>query len=544
MKIAVAQINTIVGNIESNKNKIIDSIKIAKKDNADLVVFPEMTLTGYPIHDLIHELAFVEQQDSAITDIIAATSSIAVSFGFIDYDKGKPYLDRSYYKYNAVMIVQNKKMLEIRRKSLLPNYDVFNEKRYFKKAEKQEPVKLKLQGKDYKIGFHICEDLWDEHYDVKVSEVLVSKGAEILINQSASPFAIDKFAEREEIVAEKVKSLKVPYLYCNLVGNQDELIFDGHSFAFDKNGKKVYQATGFKETIETIDIFSENKIQTKIKSDDELIYNALIFALNDYFKKNNFTKAVIGLSGGIDSALVAALSVKALGSENVLCISMPSKYSSDHSVEDAEKLANNLNCAYKEIPINNIHSSFETMFQAEFQDETIGLADENIQARIRGNILMAHSNQSGYIVLSTGNKTEFALGYCTLYGDMCGAVSVIGDLSKERVYSISRWINEDTGKEMIPNRIIKKLPSAELRPDQFDPFDYEKISPLVDLIVEGRKNLSDLIEMGYEETEAKEIMNSIYSSEFKRFQAAIIFKISSKAFGTGRIYPIVNQYRI
>ena len=542
MNISIAQINAVVGDISHNTTSILQAIEKGKAESSDLIVFPEMSLIGYPLNDLLYQKEFLEQQTSAIERIRLATDNIAVCFGFIDYNDDK-YHDNTFTRYNALMVIQNQEIVAKRYKTLLPNYDVFHEQRYFKSSNEITPVQIEIKNKKHSIGFEICEDLWDTYYDTKVTEILVDKGAELIINLSASPFEIDKYKQRQHLVKSYTKKLNVPFIYCNMVGGQDELIFDGHSFIYNKNAECTALLKGFEEDFITVDIENQSPVQISEPSEEELLYNALVLGVKDYFSKVGMKQALLGLSGGIDSALVAAIAAEALGSENVLCISMPSKYSSDHSKDDAKELAENFGMIYKVCPIEPLHLAFETQYKEWFPKQKVGLTDENVQARLRGMILMAHSNQEGRMLLTTGNKTEIALGYCTLYGDMNGALAVIGDLSKHRVYALSRYINQRYKKEMIPTNIITKVPSAELRPDQFDPFDYENVSPLVDLIAEHRYSKEKLIEMGYAESLVTDLLNKFYFNEYKRYQSAIVLKVTSKAFGYGRLFPIANRFR-
>jgi NAD+ synthase (glutamine-hydrolysing) len=542
MKISIAQINVRVGDISYNKNKILEFIHKAKKEKSELIVFPEQSLVGYPLNDLVYQDDFLHAQESAMEEILEVSKNIAIVFGFVDLHSSISH-DRSRLKYNALAVFSNQKKVAIRYKTLLPNYDVFHEKRYFAPAKEIEPVDLEINGKKHRIGFEICEDLWDDFYETKVTQILAEKGAEIIINLSASPFEIDKFREREERVKNYTKKLSIPFIYCNLVGAQDDIIFDGNSFVFNKTGEKIITLKSFEEDLQTFDISENKKANFSNENEYELLLKALTLGIKDYAEKNNFKKAVLGLSGGIDSALVSAIAAEALGAENVLNISMPSKFSSDHSKNDAKQLAKNYGMDFKTISIENFHKEFEKSYSLWFPKQKVSLTDENIQARLRGLILMAHSNQEGQMLLTTGNKTEYALGYTTLYGDMNGALAVIGDLSKYRVFELSKYINQKYGKEMIPVSIIEKTPSAELRENQFDPFDYVKVSPLVEEIVEGRKSREELIKCGYDKTLIEEMLQKYYFSEYKRFQAAIILKVTSKAFGFGRLFPLTNKFR-
>ncbi len=544
MKLSIAQINPTVGAISANAKLICDEIKAASENNVDLIIFPELALTGYPLNDLVYEQEFLNQQQHALTQIRQATlGHITAIVGAVDFNLDILTHDRTCQKFNAAYVFSNGGLVGKRYKSLLPNYDVFHEQRYFTPASEIEPLICTLAGRQISIGIEICEDLWDMHYNRKISHVLVEKGAELLINISASPFEIDKFRERRRLVLEKVKQLKRPFIYSNLVGAQDEIIFDGHSFAYNESGQLIAEGAGFLSEQVSFSLTDLPIQQKDYTTEDELLYNALVLGLRDYFRKNGLKKAVLGLSGGVDSALVAALSADAIGAKNVLAISLPSRYSSDHSKSDAALLAKNFGLAYQTIEIEPYHALFKDQYAHWFADNEVSLADENLQARLRGLILMLFSNQQNRILLTTGNKTELALGYCTLYGDMNGAIAAIGDLSKQRVLSLCRYINIRYKKEMIPNSSITKAPSAELREGQVDPFNYDEISPLVELIIEGRKSKAELLALGHNSTQLDDLFKRIFNNEFKRFQASIILKVTSKSFGLGRLYPMTSHYK-
>lgn len=414
----------------------------------------------------------------------------------------------------------------------MPNYDVFDERRYFSNGSSIGIFSLKIKDLNYNIGLQICEDLWDDNYDRKLSAELIEHNPDLIINISASPFAQDRKEERVNLVKRKFKDAKCPFVYCNLVGGQDELIFDGFSMIFDKNMDLIEMANGFVEETILTDLKTSKAIPSVSKN--KQLFDGLSLGIKDYFNKTGHSKAVIGLSGGIDSALVACLAVDALGANNVYLISMPSRFSSEHSKIDANQLAVNLRANFETIDIDGLFEQYLDVLAPSFQGLDSNVAEENIQSRIRGNILMALSNKFGYLVLSTGNKTELALGYCTLYGDMSGGLSAIGDLNKNEVYNLSKWINKNN--EVIPKNIIKKAPSAELAPDQFDPFDYELISPLVDKIVMDNKQDKNA------DNEFLSLKKKVNINEHKRRQAAPVLRVSKKAFGIGRRIPIVNHF--
>ncbi|MEE8340543.1 MAG: NAD+ synthase [Candidatus Neomarinimicrobiota bacterium] len=534
MKIALCQINTIVGNYEYNKKKILNYYSKAIGINADIVVFPELAISGYPPQDLLLENGFVADNQN-ILNKIAAQTTVPMIIGFVRKENGK--------LHNSAALCQNGKIIDTYDKILLPTYDVFDEDRYFNNGKTPGIWNINLNGNDIKIGIQICEDLWDSDYDIKVSDLQKEKGADLIINISASPYHEGRIMERQELIIEKVKNINIPFLYCNLVGAQDELIFDGESIAYAANCDQIAQGKVFEEDLILIDIDNLNKKEYPVLASEEKLYNALCLGVKDYFRKTGHAEALVGLSGGIDSALVACIATDALGNDKVHGISMPSQFSSEHSKSDAKQLADNLNINYETIAIQDVVKSYEKLLDPHFKGEARNVAEENIQARTRGNILMALSNKFGWMVLSTGNKTEIALGYCTLYGDMSGGLSVISDLSKIDVYRVARWINQVAGYDRIPQSTIDKNPSAELAEDQVDPFDYDIVSPLVDAIIEERISPQELIENGAEKELVMRLYRLVRNNEFKRRQAAPGLRVSPKAFGVGRRVPIVNHYK-
>ena len=534
MKIALCQINTTVGNYDYNKRNILNYYSNAIKLNADIVVFPELAITGYPPQDLLLENGFIADNMVALNEI-AAQSTIPMIIGFVRKENGR--------LYNSAALCQNGKTTNTYDKILLPTYDVFDEDRYFENGKIPGIWKIELAGRKLNIGIQICEDLWDADYDTKVSKLQKEKGADLIINISASPFHEGRITERQELIKEKVKEIKIPFFYCNLIGAQDELIFDGESIAYDANCNQIAQGRIFEEDLIIVDTSTKSRKKYPVLPNEEKLYNALCLGVKDYFRKTGHSEALIGLSGGIDSALVACIAADALGTDKVHGISMPSHFSSGHSKSDAKHLAENLKINFDTIAINSVVNSFETILKPQFNGTKRNVAEENIQARTRGNILMALSNKFGWMVLSTGNKTEMALGYCTLYGDMSGGLSVISDLSKIDVYRVSRWINKVAGYDRIPQSTIDKEPSAELAEDQVDPFDYDVVSPLVDAIIEGRKSPKELIDNGADRELVMRLYRLIRINEFKRRQAAPGLRVSPKAFGLGRRVPIVNHYK-
>ena len=533
MKIALCQINPTVGAINQNKKIILETYSRAIDLKADVIVFPELAIIGYPPQDLLLRDRFIINAQNALNEI-AQKSTIPVILGntLIEHNK----------LYNCAFICENGEIVSHYKKRLLPTYDVFDEDRYFAAGNKHCIVELAIDGKNTKIGLQICEDLWDKNYSCDLAKELKESGAEIIINISASPYRVDKLLDRCELIQTKAKDNSIPYIYCNLVGAQDELIFDGQSLAYNENGQLIAQGKSFEEEIVMVDLSLNKPMNLKVLQREEKIYNALVLGVKDYFKKTNHSEAVIGLSGGIDSSLTASIAVDALGKENVHGISMPSKFSSQHSKDDAKLLSENLGVDYRTISIESIVSSFEQSLKASYNGSESGVAEENIQARARGSIIMALSNKFNWLVLSTGNKTELAMGYCTLYGDMNGGLAVISDLSKTDVYALSKWVNKYAGFERIPLSSIVKPPSAELRPEQVDPFDYDVVSPLVSYLIDDEKSPSELIKEGADPELVKDISNRIRINEYKRRQAAPGLKVTSKAFGMGRRVPIINQY--
>ena len=533
MKIALCQINPTVGAFKENKKLILSNYRDAVKDGAELVVFPEMVITGYPIADLLYEDGFV-RENMAILAEITSQATIPLVVGHVHGENG--------HLYNSAALCVDGKQLFRYDKILLPTYDVFDEDRYFSPGSELGVCKVDIGGQEVNLGLQICEDLWDEDYDRKVTAELQQAGAAFVVNISASPYHLLRLKERLELIQNKAQSTGLPFFYCNLVGAQDELIFDGQSLAVNGKGELIGLGTIFSEDIVYVDTDKNRKISLPADNREGELYTGLVLGVRDYFKKTGHREAVVGLSGGIDSSLVACIATDALGKENVHGVSMPSRFSSDHSKVDAQQLAENLGFDFRSITIQGIVSEYDHALGPHFDGSESNVAEENVQARTRGNLLMALSNKFNWLVLSTGNKTEMALGYCTLYGDMSGGLAVISDLSKSDVYALANLVNNVAGQDRIPANCIEKPPSAELAPEQVDPFDYDIVSPLVDRIIENRESPAALIKDGFNPDLVHDIYRRITINEYKRRQAAPGLRVSSKAFGLGRRIPIVNHF--
>nr|MBU1328032.1 NAD+ synthase [Candidatus Omnitrophota bacterium] len=536
LRIAIGQINSVVGDLEGNSNKILSCIKEAASKDMDLIVFPELSITGYPPEDLLLNPNFIKENIRYLNKISKEIGDLVAIVGFVDEKKGDIY--------NSAAVMHNKKITYVYHKIHLPNYGVFDEKRYFKPGADNKLIKIK--GLFFSVN--ICEDIWADGRERRTDRVL--KKADFLVNISASPYYIGKVEERKRIIGAKAKRFGISIVYCNLVGGQDELVFDGRSALFGKDGSTIVEAKAFEEDLLIFDLSSGKetvKIKPKINltSREEEIYSALVLGAKDYALKNNFSKVALGLSGGIDSALVACIAKDALGRGNVLALSMPSRYSSVETQKDASLIARNLGIKFRKISIDNIFSSYLDTLNLYFKGVEPNIAEENIQARIRGNILMAFSNKFGYLVFNTGNKSETSAGYCTLYGDMAGGFSVIKDVPKRLVYELAEYRNKKEGKDIIPKSVLKRAPTAELRPNQKDqdtlpPYDF--LDRVIGLYVEKNKGFSYIIkEVGHKDI-VKKILNMIDSSEYKRRQAPPGVKITPMAFGKDRRMPITNKF--
>ena len=566
MKIAMVQMSPATGDLDGNKNKIINEITISKKLGADIVVFPEMSLPGYCISDLVEDDLFVKSNKELINEIALQTKNIIAIVGFIDYDFKKKNNDGRLRKYNAAAVLQNGKIVGIVHKTLLPNYRYFDDKRYFAQGNQRLPVKVEINGNEIFLGISICEDMWDDDYEIKVIDELARSGADIIININASPFLPNKFDVREKIIKRHIRNTGLPFIYVNTVGAADNgkniIPFDGQSLAYNSNGDLISLAHQFIEETILVDTNEKNIVSKPVIKRQAQIFEALVMSLKDYASQTGFKKAVLPLSGGIDSALGLVITAEAFGKENVIAYNLPSKFNTDLTKGIANNLAKNLGVEYKIIPIQEIDEIIKEVFTKNAHMITNNVAKENIHARIRGILMMLEANDKNYLLISNGNKTEIALGYSTLYGDMCGGISVIGDLSKTDVYEISKYINEKYGKEIIPNEVFTIKPSAELSEGQFDPFDYEVVSPLVDLFVEERDSPLEILNKFNSKNLGSKFKNNIYikydsagfeklvydtykllkRSVYKRLQGPPIIAVTSRSFGFDLRETLINKW--
>jgi NAD+ synthase (glutamine-hydrolysing) len=544
MKIALAQLNYIIGDFAFNTQKIISAIHEAKAKGADLVVFAELCVCGYPPRDFLEFSEFIQSCESSAQQIAKECIGIACIIGLPTNNpkvQGKDLFNSAYF-------IENGKVKAVVNKALLPNYDVFDEYRYFEPAMKFACVDFM----GYKIALTVCEDLWNINdnpmYVTCPMDDLIKAAPDLMINIAASPFAYNHDEERVLILGDNCRKYQLPLFYVNQVGAQTEIIFDGGSLVFDAEGLLLDEMTYFAEEMKVYE-FEGNKVKGLVPithdrpGDIAQIHDALVLGIKDYFQKSGFTKAVLGLSGGIDSALVCALAAAALGPENVMAVLMPSEYSSDHSIQDALDLVNNLRCRHAVIPIKEATTAFETMMKPIFKGMPFSVAEENMQARSRAIVVMAMSNKFGYILLNTSNKSECAVGYGTLYGDMAGAIGVLGDVYKTQVYKLANYINRE--RDIIPQNSIVKPPSAELRPGQKDSDslpEYDVLDAILFQYIELKQSSTAIIQMGFDEHLVKKVLKLVNVAEFKRNQAPPILRVSPKAFGMGRRMPIVGKY--
>ena len=544
MRFALVQTNPVVGDVIGNTGQIIAGINRAREAGADLAVFPELAVAGYPPRDLLLKPRFVQANVEAVGRIAAVCRGIAALVGFVspnDEPEGRQLRNAAAFCVEGVV-------RSIACKSLLPTYDVFDEHRYFEPGP--EVVVVEHLGR--RIGVSICEDLWNDaqvvgrrlyHRDPVAQ--LAAAGVDVLVNVSASPFWQDKHPFRLRLFGRQAERHRVAILFCNQVGGNDDLVFDGASAAFDASGRLIAQARAFEEDLLTVDLPADapGRIEP-YPGEIDSVFRALVLGTRDYVRKCGFGEVVLGLSGGIDSAVTAAIAAEALGREAVTGVAMPSRYSSPHSLTDAEQLATNLGIRFEVIPIHPIHEAFENHLRPHFQGRPPDITEENIQARIRGNILMALSNKFGWLVLTTGNKSELAAGYCTLYGDMAGGFAVLKDVYKTWVYRLARYRNGIA--PVIPERTLTRAPSAELRPDQRDEDalgPYAVLDPILQAYVEEDRSLEEIVALGYEEDTVRRVIRMVDGAEYKRRQGAPGIRITPRAFGKDRRLPITNRYR-
>ena len=543
MKVALAQINTTVGDFRGNIAKITRFLRRAEKAGADICIFPEMAITGYPARDLLLNDDFIEDNLTALRKLAAGVKGTAAVVGFA----ARRRASTGRRLYNAGAFIRNGKVRKVFHKMLLPTYDVFDELRYFAAAERVTTVEVRGTV----VGLSICEDIWNvpgfwkrRFYAADPVEMLVEKGARALVNISASPFVIGRSALRHGMIRKIARTRGIPVYYVNQVGGNDQLIFDGRSLAFDARGRLTGMGKAFEEDLVVVDDGGlAPHISLAAEAPAEEVYRALALGVRDYAGKCGFREAVVGLSGGIDSSVTACIAVEALGRENIHGVAMPSPYSSPGSVRDARELAERLGIDFAVIPITRVYRAYLSLLAPIFKGRKEDVTEENIQARIRGNILMALSNKLGYLVLSTGNKSEAAVGYCTLYGDMTGGLAVISDVPKGLVYALADHINAVAGS--IPESVIKKPPSAELRPGQKDEDSlppYDLLDPILAHYVEDRLRPTDIVAAGYERKLVEDIVRRVERNEYKRQQAPPGLKVTTKAFGMGRRMPIAQRY--
>jgi NAD+ synthase (glutamine-hydrolysing) len=543
MKVALAQINTTVGDLAGNAAKILAAYRRGAEAGLDLVMAPELAITGYPPRDLLLKGRFIPQNLAILERLAKATGQTGLLVGYVGLNAERPGREAT----NSVALLQNGQIIATRAKTLLPTYDVFDEDRYFEPAKENQVVEFN----GGKIGLTVCEDVWNDEdfwrerrYRKNPVIELVQAGAKMIFNVSASPWHLGKNQTRLAMLSSMAAKARCPLLYCNAAGGNDELIFDGGSMAFNAAGQPLAAGARFEEDFVVVDTETQTPVTLESRPDEEELHSALALGLRDYLHKCGFKSAILGLSGGIDSAVTACLAVAALGVENVRGFALPSQYSSPGSKDDARKLAANLGIQYDVIAIQPGFEAVKQELSPVFAGRPEDTAEENMQARLRGVILMAISNKFGSLLLTTGNKSELAVGYCTIYGDMCGGLAVISDVPKTMVYRLARWINRE--REIIPTDSITKPPSAELRPDQTDQDSlppYDVLDAILEAYVVHGRSASEIIDRGFEEAVVKRIVRLIDFNEYKRRQAAPGLKVTSKAFGVGRRIPIAQRYR-
>ncbi|MGK7933586.1 MAG: NAD+ synthase [Microcystaceae cyanobacterium] len=551
MKIAIAQLNPIIGDIDGNSQQILQAAKKAISLGANLMLTPELALCGYPPRDLLLNLDFIARMKQTLIKLSQQLPpQLSVLVGTVTLNEQAASRGEKPL-YNSIVWLSGGEIKQYFHKRLLPTYDVFDEERYFEAGESSNYFMLE----NIKIGVTVCEDLWNDEdfwgkrqYEVNPVEELVQEKVDVIINLSASPYQVEKQQLRESMLSYSGKRHQIPMIYTNQVGGNDDLIFDGHSFAVNSQGVVVFREQGFQERL---GILTFDKAQKMLTSDclfplpqswESEMFDALVLGVKDYAKKCGFSQAILGLSGGIDSSLVAVIAAKALGKENVFGVLMPSPYSSDHSITDAEDLVKNIGINSTKLPIEQPMKAFDTVLDPLFKETEFGVAEENLQSRIRGNLLMAIANKFGYLLLSTGNKSEMAVGYCTLYGDMNGGLAVIADIPKTSVFSLCHWLNRE--QEVIPHHVLVKPPSAELKPNQVDQDSlpsYEILDAILDYLICQHQSVEDIVALGYDLEIVKKVKNLVTRAEFKRKQAPPGLKVTDRAFGTGWRMPIAKR---
>ena len=543
MKIAVAQINVHIGNFEGNLNIMLEALEAAKSQGADIICFPELAVCGYPSRDFLEFNDFIRQSEETVKKLAAAAQDIAVVVGSPTRNpqiEGKDLFNSAYFLADGAVV-------HVQHKALLPTYDVFDEYRYFEPAT--EFNVLEYKGK--RIALSICEDIWNlgnenPLYTICPMDEMMPQKPDVILNISASPFSFDHSSERIHVIQANVQRYGIPMFYVNHCGAHTEIIFDGGSVIMSPNGKVYDEMPYFEECLRMYDLDDVVRGEREVRqsaSKMQLIHDALVVGLRDYFHKLGLRETILGLSGGIDSAVTAVLAVRALGASNVRVLLLPSQFSSDHSINDARDLAETLGIQYDILPLQSIYESYMQVLAPHFLGKSFNVTEENIQARIRGMLLMAFSNKFGSILLNTSNKSEMAVGYGTLYGDMCGGLSVLGDVYKTEIFELARYINKDG--IVIPENTISKPPSAELRPDQKDSDslpDYDILDPILFQYIEKRQGPDEIIAQGFDATLVRRILRLVNINEFKRHQTAPVLRVSGKAFGVGRRMPIVGKY--
>ncbi|MDJ0845719.1 NAD+ synthase [Crocosphaera sp.] len=561
MKIAIAQLNPIIGDIDKNADHIYKAAQIAVERKAQLLLTPELSLCGYPPKDLVLNNSFVDSLWTKLEQLAKKIpEKLSVLVGIVTKNT-HAYIEGEKPLFNSIVLIENQGIKQIFHKRLLPTYDVFDEDRYFEPGKESNFFQLSFHDpntKPIKIGVTVCEDLWNDeefwgkrNYENNPIKDLVKCGVNLVVNLSASPYSIGKQKVRESMLKHSAERYKIPIIYTNQVGGNDDLIFDGNSFSVSRKGEISLRVKGFQTAIETIDYDPNDQdlktsyIANSIETEEEEIWSALVLGLKDYAHKCGFSKAILGLSGGIDSSLVAAISAEALGKENVLGILMPSPYSSSHSISDAEALVNNLGINSYTLPIKDVMTAYDSLLEPLFKETEFGVAEENLQSRIRGNLLMAVANKFGHLLLSTGNKSEMAVGYCTLYGDMNGGLAVISDVPKTRVFSLCKWLNRY--QEVIPHNVIIKPPSAELKPEQVDQDSlpsYDILDAILDRLIHRHQSIKEIEAAGFDRDIICKVVKLVTRAEFKRKQAPPGLKVSDRAFGTGWRMPIASRWKL